>query len=248
MIEREEREGIAMLRIAHGKAGALDVELVEELAGAVDELAASPARAVVLTGTGTIFSAGVDLFRLLDGGAEYAARFLPALTGSIRKLFALPKPVVAAANGHAIAGGCILVAACDYRLMARGEGRIGAPELLVGVPFPPSVLEVLRFALPPQHVQEVVYTGKTWMADGALAKGLVDEAVEAWALDVRALEVAAQMAALPPAAFALTKRQLRQEALERAAAADDREAISIWSTPETHDRVRAYLERTLGKK
>jgi enoyl-CoA hydratase len=248
MIEREEREGIAMLRIAHGKAGALDVELVEELAGAVDELAASPARAVVLTGTGTIFSAGVDLFRLLDGGVEYAARFLPALTGSIRKLFALPKPVVAAANGHAIAGGCILVAACDYRLMARGEGRIGAPELLVGVPFPPSVLEVLRFALPPQHVQEVVYTGKTWMADGALTKGLVDEVVEAWALDVRALEVAAQMAALPPAAFALTKRQLRQEALERAAAADDREAISIWSTPETHDRVRAYLERTLGKK
>ena len=73
MIEREERDGVVTMRLAHGKASALDVELTEAIRRELD--AAADARAVVLTGTGSIFSAGVDLFRILDGGAAYAERF-----------------------------------------------------------------------------------------------------------------------------------------------------------------------------
>jgi enoyl-CoA hydratase len=248
MIEREERDGVVILRLAHGKASALDIELLEALTRSLAD--ASDAEAVVLTGTGAIFSAGVDLFRVLDGGAEYVARFLPALKHGIEALFSYPKPVVAAVNGHAIAGGCILAAACDYRLMARGSGRIGVPELVVGVAFPAMALEVMRFAVPDGRLQEIVYTGRTYESDAALERGLVDELAEPDALADRALEVARQFAAVPAAAFAHTKRHLRGETLARARAlgeANDAAASEVWSSPATHAHIRSYLERTIGK-
>src|SRR5579859_4504181 len=89
--------------------------------------------AILIIGQSQIFSAGVDLLRIVDGGAEYVRRFLPALGESLQAVFAIEKPVVAAVNGHAIAGGCILASAADHRIMARGPGRIGIPELVVGV-------------------------------------------------------------------------------------------------------------------
>ena len=106
MIERDLADGVLTLRLAHGKASAMDVEL---LAAFCDELdAAAGARAVVLTGTGSIFSAGVDLFRLTDEGEPYVRRFFPLLTDLIRRLFTFPAPLVVAANGHAIAGGGLI--------------------------------------------------------------------------------------------------------------------------------------------
>src|SRR5690242_6900778 len=124
MIDRTLHEGILTLRLAHGKASALDVELLDALQRAL-EGAAGEVRALVLTGTGSIFSAGVDLFRLTREGAVDVRRFLPLLSRLVRTLFAFPRPVVAAVNGHAIAGGCIRVLAADARLMAEGGGRIG---------------------------------------------------------------------------------------------------------------------------
>src|SRR5262245_25785640 len=112
MIERSEHDGIVTLRLAHGKASALDIELLEAILGELDR-AAPKARAVVLTGTGSIFSAGVDLFRVTRDGADYVRRFLPRLSRTFRALFTFPGPVVAAVNGHAIAGGGVLVLACD---------------------------------------------------------------------------------------------------------------------------------------
>jgi len=247
MIEREIQDGIFTLRLAHGKASALDVELFEALDGALDE--AAEARALVVTGTGSIFSAGVDLFRITEGGDDYVSRFVPMLNAFVRKLFALPIPVVAAANGHAIAGGGVMVLASDYRLMAEGKGRIGVPELLVGVPFPAPPLEVVRFAVSPDLAQALMYTGRTFSPAEALAAGLVDEVADADALLGRAHEVAAQLAALPPEVFRMTKRHLRADALARmdAAAEYDAEALRIWRAPETHERIRDYLARTIKK-
>src|SRR6266545_2640399 len=98
MIERTLHEGILTLRLAHGKASALDVELLDALQREFDG-ALKDVRAVILTGTGSIFCAGVDLFRLTQDGADYVRRFLPLLSGCLRALFAFPKPVVVAANG-----------------------------------------------------------------------------------------------------------------------------------------------------
>jgi enoyl-CoA hydratase len=118
--------------------------------------------------------------RVTRDGADYVQRFL-------RTLVAFPRPVVVAVNGHAIAGGCLVVLACDVRLMADGTGRIGVPELLVGVPFPTVALEVVRFAVPPDKVQSLVYTGRTMSAREALGAGLIDEVADPDSLHRRPL-------------------------------------------------------------
>src|SRR5213592_706704 len=138
MIELSERDGVALLRLADGKANAMSLDFCEALTARFAAL--SSARAVVLTGTGTIFSAGVDLVRLLEGGAPYIRKFLPTLSTMLVTVFSHPAPVIAAINGHAIAGGCVLACAADRRVMAGNGGRIGVTELLVGVPFPPAAI------------------------------------------------------------------------------------------------------------
>ena len=239
----------------------MDVEFCTAIAQRIAECEAdSSVAAMIVTGHGQIFSAGVDLVRVVEGGAAYVRQFLPALGASLHAAFACAKPVVAAVNGHAIAGGCILACAADYRVMARGAGRIGIPELIVGVPFPIVPIEIMRFVAPPNRLQQWIYGGVTFDADGALATGLVDAAVDADRLEADALSAAERMARLPANAFALTKRRLRAPALERmrgratdrGAVApgvdDDAEARSAWESPETLDAVRRYVERTLRKK
>jgi enoyl-CoA hydratase len=245
MIETSRHDDVLVLRLAHGKASAFDVELLDELQQRFTNV---DARAVVLTGTGSIFSAGVDLYRLTKEGRPYVERFVPLLSSMLETLFTCPVPVVSAVNGHAIAGGFILNAVADYRIMAAGDGRIGVPELLVGVPFPALALEIVRFATP--GVEEMVYTGKTVLPEEALAKGIVHEIVDPGALLDRALTVARQLAAIPPRSFQITKAQLRGPAVERARSLSkqDMQSLDIWADAKTHDHIRDYMQRTVGKK
>jgi enoyl-CoA hydratase len=158
--------------------------------------------------------------------------------------------VVAAANGHAIAGGCILVLAADVRLMAEGTGTIGLPELLVGVPFPAAALEIVRFAVPRNQVQALLYTGRTLPPSEARTAGLIDEVVAADGLLARAQEIARQLALIPPPVYRLTKQALRAPALERierASASQDQAALEVWSAAETHAQIRSYMSRTVRK-
>src|SRR3954447_24225973 len=182
MIQLSHRGGIAIVTMIHGKANALDLEFCEALAAQFEALRSSDTKAVVLTGQGRMFSAGVNLIRLSEGGAAYVRRFLPALHRLYDMVFFFPKPVVAAVNGHAIAGGCVLQACADRRIAATGGGRIGVTELLVGVPFPALAFEVMRFATPPAFFAETMLSGATYGPETALARRLVDELAEPAAL------------------------------------------------------------------
>lgn len=249
MIHCDFQDQIAVLRMEHGKVNAMDLEFLQQMELRLDEIIRSDVRAVILTGNGTAFSAGVDLFRLLDGGAGYAEKFLPMLSIVFEKLFSFPKPVVSATNGHAIAGGCIMNCACDYRIMAAGASRIGVPELLVGVPFPPMALEIMRFSTPRQYLREIIYMGGTFHPEDALRKGLIDEIVPSGQLISRATEIARNFAAIPPNSFQIVKQMLRRPALESANAARNHPEISrAWSDPVVHSVIRNYLARTIGKK
>jgi enoyl-CoA hydratase len=251
MIDVKMQDNIAVMTLAHGKANALDIELCQAIAARFRELESSAAKAVVVTGQGTVFSAGVNLIRLSEGGADYIRKFLPALHKLYDAVFFHPKPVVAALNGHAIAGGAVLACCGDHRIMARGNARIGVTELLVGVPFPALAFEIVRFAVPPRYLSEFTLSGATYLPNDALARGWINELTEPGDLMVRAVSAAQQLAALSPPAFAQTKAQIRQAARERYAAsgaATDKTAGEIWCASETLDYIRAYVARTLKKK
>ena len=250
MIAHALNDGIAVLTMRHGKANALDIEFCDALAARFAALRDGDARAIVLTGQGGIFSAGVDLRRLSEGGAGYIRQFLPTLHQLYEAVFFHPKPVVAAINGHAIAGGAILAACADRRIMARGGGRIGVTELLVGVPFPALAFEILRFALPARYLPEFTLSGATYPVDAALERGWIDELAEPEELLEDAVAVATELAALSPPAFAETKRQIRAQVAERCAesgAATDKEVADIWCADATLANLRAYVKRTLKK-
>lgn len=239
MIETTERDGIAVLGLNNPPVNALDLELLAALPGTLADVADAPA--VVLTGAGRCFSAGVDLKRIVEGGPAYVADFLPALTTGALALFEHPRPVVAAVNGHALAGGCVLAAACDIRLMS--EGTIGLTELAAGVPFPTVPLEIMRYAAGPA-VDNLVLTARTMDPAAARALGLIHEVVEPHALLPAALRHAQHLAAIPAEVFALSKQQLRQPTRQRIAAnrpIHDPRVLELWSSPTTRQILRDFL-------
>lgn len=239
MIETSEQDGVAVLRVDHGPVNALDVELLTALPQTLAQVA--DARAVVLTGTGRCFSAGVDLKRIADGGAEYVAEFLPALSTAALALFEHPRPVVGAINGHALAGGCVLAAACDLRLMS--VGTIGLTELAAGVPFPTVPLEIMRHAVGPATDRLVLAAARLDPAE-ATTIGLVHETVEPDDLQSTALARAAQLATAPPEVYALAKTQLRRPARERidiGRQLDEDRVLRLWSAPTLQQTLRDYL-------
>jgi enoyl-CoA hydratase len=251
MIEFEQRGVVTIIRMVRGKGNALNLEPAGALVDALDRLESSPARAGILTGQGNVFGAGVDLLALVEGGPEYVRQFLPLLQRVIERLITFPKPLVAAVNGHAIAGGAILMFACDQRLLARGTAQVGLTEIRVGVEFPARALEIARFATPPQHFPTLVCTGRTWQPEEALARGLVDELVEPEQLLDRACSIGEELAAIPPATFTATKLAVRQpllEAARRRAALTDAIVLEQWCRPDTLRQVAAYAEQTIKRR
>ena len=236
MLVTEDRDGVAVLRIEHGRVGALDVELLDALTEAV----AATDRAVVITGSGSSFSAGVDLRRIVDGGRPYTEQLLTALSRTFRAVFDHPRPTVAAVNGHAVAGGCVLALACDLRLMS--GGRIGLTELAVGVPFPTTALEVVRYALG-SRAGQVLLGAHLDDRERALALGVVDELTEPGELLPRAVALAGELAARSPDSYRLAKVQLHRlaNAAMEATAGDDEAVLDGWASDDTRLRIEAAL-------
>ncbi|MFL6126357.1 enoyl-CoA hydratase/isomerase family protein [Actinophytocola sp.] len=237
MIETTTHGEVAVLTLHHGPVNALDLELLTAIPDALEAAGDAP---VVLTGAGRSFSAGVDLKRIVAEGVPYVERFLPALSAAFLAVFDHPRPVVAAVNGHALAGGCVLAAACDVRLMS--GGTIGLTELAVGVPFPTVALEVMRHAVGPV-VDRLVLTAARLDPAEAHRVGLVHEVVTEDLL-AAAVSSAAALAAVPVPVYALAKRQLHEPAHARIAArrgVDDQAVDALWADPGTGARLRDYL-------
>src|SRR6185312_15832188 len=243
-----EVDGIAVLTLARPAVNALSAELCTAVAEGLRGPRVDGVRAVVLTGAGRAFSAGGDLRSVVDGGADYPRRLLPALTDVFRTAFTLPVPLVAAVNGHAIAGGCVLAACADLVLMS--EGRIGLPEVRVGVPFPRSAVEVVRHAVGDVAARRLILGAETMSPADAAALGLVDRVVAAADLQAAAHAAAAEFADRMPAdTFAHTKAQLQRDAVARMDAQVDEDiaAAELWAERVHDGRIAGYMQAVTGR-
>jgi enoyl-CoA hydratase len=194
----------------------------------------------VLTGSDRCFSAGVDLRAILEGGPDYTRRFLESLVAGFLAVFDYPAPVVAAVNGHALAGGCVIGMAADVRYMA--GGTIGITEIAVGVPFPVSAIEICRHVMG-RSATAAALGGAPVTPQEALRLGWIDATVEPNELLGVAAARARTLGTLSPDAYAFTKRQLHRPARTAITngAGEDAQAIEGWRSDETRARIAAFV-------
>jgi enoyl-CoA hydratase len=197
---------VAVVTLDRPPVNALETGFVRDLTATLAS-AAEQSAAIVLTGTGRAFSAGVDTkaAATLDRDGQRAG--VEAINRLVTVLFGLPVPVVCAVNGHALGGGLIVPLACDVVIATTAECKLGLTEVVAGVPFPAAPLAVCRHRLPPHTYNNLCLTGRVVGPAEALALGVVDELAEPDRLVARAEEVAAELAGYP--AYARIKDQVR---------------------------------------
>lgn len=243
----ESIEGMALVRMNTGKANAMSVEFLERLGALLDT--AGDARAIVLTGYDRFFSAGLDLPPLLALDRATLGSFIELFSDIMLRVFTLTVPVVAAVNGHAVAGGCVLALQADHRIMVEQGGKIGLTEVQLGIGLPAQVIECLRFQVPAWALRPIALEGTLMASDEAMRHGLVDERVPADVLEARALDRARTLASIPPLAFAQVKGVLRRPTVETIAATRAQENarwLDTWFSGEAQKRLHATVARLSG--
>ena len=235
-------EHLAEVRLERGKVNALDEEVVDELAECFRLLAGDPdVRSIVLTGTGKFFSFGFDIPGFLGHSKEAFLAYLRKFAALYRDLFAHPKPVVAALNGHAVAGGCMLALACDARLVAAGKAKIALNEIAFGSSLFAGSVEMLRYCVGDRNAEKIACSGAMHAPEEALALGLVDRVVPEADLLAAARVVARVQGAKEPAAFRSVKALLRGPVLDEMARREEpslREFVEIWYSERTRENLQ----------
>lgn len=242
---------LAVLRLDKSRGNAIDEPFAVELRDAARALAADGAvRGVLLASAHPkLFSPGLDLVTLAEYDRPSMDRFMGVFAEAVWALYELPRPVVAAVSGHAVAGGCILALAADYRVLRRGGAQMGLNEVKVGVPLPWSVALLLRATVPPGAVAEVALLGRNFADDEALKAGLADELADPDGFEDHCLARLQEFAEKDPMALAITKIYLRAGvALQMKSQEKDRlgEWLDAWFSEGTRARIREIVAG-LGK-
>jgi enoyl-CoA hydratase len=244
-VMRIERHGsVALLHLESGKVNAIGPQFVEGLNGLLDQL--GDAKAAVITGRGSAFSAGLDLPTLVDLDRPTMNRFIEAFNAIMLRVFELPFPVVAAVNGHAIAGGCVLALQADVRMAADRDARIGLNETQLGIGLPTVVLETLRAQVPASSLAPIALEGKLFSPREALALGLVHEVVPEGELLEKALQRAQALAALPGPGVRQVKAALRKpvsDLVRATGSAYSAHWVESWLDPAAQATLRAAVAR-----
>ena len=245
-VEVEMHDGIAAVVLERGKVNALNPIVVEKLSATFKSLQTDPAvRAVVLTARGNFFSFGFDIPEFLSYTREEFTFYLTSFTTLYRNLFLYPKPLVAALNGHAVAGGCMIALASDRTIMAQGKAKISLNEIAFGSSVFAGSTEMLQFRIG-SRASEVLYSGAMYSPAEAQEIGLVDEVVAPDALIHRAREIARELASKRPEAFASIKSLLRNpvaDAMAAREAASIHEFVDIWYSEPTWSNLRSITIR-----
>lgn len=248
---RTTTDGVSVIAIELAQGNAIGPEFIELFNAALDTAEGSDAGACVITGQGQVFCAGLDLVTIYDYGRAEMGAFCDAFDAMFERAFAFPKPVVAAVNGHAIAGGCILAMATDYRIMDAGFFTIGITEVQVGLSFPAAAFEIARHALSPAGYAEWFLEGRRGTPEEARRDGVVQRIAGERGALAEAVEKASVLARGAPSAMRAVKADLRAPALARIAAtrAEARARfLDHWFSPSARERVGHIRDELLKKR
>lgn len=236
-VQVSKADGIATVTMARGKVNAINEPVVEELKHSFEDLAKDTAvKAVILTGRGKFFSFGFDIPEFLSYPKDDFARYLIKFADLYRSLFLFPKPVVAAINGHAIAGGCMLATACDYRVMVPEKAKIALNEITFGASVFAGIVEILKYCVGSKNAATILYSGNLYSPQEALELGLIDQIASPENLLEAAVKTAEDFAQKNPVAFKRVKDLLKQpvaDEISKRETSSIHEFVDIWYSAET---------------
>jgi 3,2-trans-enoyl-CoA isomerase len=238
----EKADGIAKVILARGKVNAINEFVIDELTACFRELAADDAtKAVILTGQGKFFTYGFDIPEFLNYKQEDFLRYLTKFTSFYGDIFLYPKPVIAALNGHTMAGGCMIAIACDYRIMVSGKAKISLNEINFGSSLFAGSVEIIKLWLGQKNAETAVYTGAMYAAEEALQLSLIHQVSTDAELAANARSMAEQYAAKDGVAFRSIKHLLRKplaDEIRRREKDSLLEFVDIWYSEATWEKLQ----------
>jgi enoyl-CoA hydratase len=208
-VEYELRDKVAQITLDDGKVNAMTFAFFQALGAALDRAERERPGAVVITGRAGYFSAGLNLKVLPSLPAHDLRATMLAFGRTMLRVFTFPIPTLAAVSGHAIAGGAMLMFACDLRYVAEGPFRIHLNEVAIGLPLPTWALVLAQSAVPPRWHTEAILHARMYSPEEALERGIVDRIVPPDRLVAQARAAATPLAALDQAAYATSKARHR---------------------------------------
>lgn len=239
------QNGITTLALTRGKVNAINEEMADHLLETFRQLSTdTDTHALILTGQGSFFSFGLDVPELYDYSPTDFTRFLTKFTELYLRIFEFPKPVVAAINGHAVAGGFMIATPCDYRVMATGKAKISLNEITFGSSVFAGSLEILKCVTGHRNAESFALGGKMYSAEEARALGLIDEACAPEAVLPRAQAVATELAGRDAVAYAAIKKLLRDPVIEQIKHTETdsiRRFVEIWYSPSTRAQTKGIV-------
>ncbi len=246
MLQTDVINKVGVITLDNGKSNPINPDLIKELEEALDGLQSDKkVRAVVLSSKSEkFFSNGFDLPHFYHQPEEHFKQFFRAFDDFTLKLYALPKPTIAAINGHAVAGGCVLAICCDYRIMAKGNILMGLNEVKLGVPVPYPADLMLHQKIGTQKAQQMLESGNFYPPEHLMMLGLVDQVSEPDMVLAEAIEKGKELANHPPQAFAAIKANRTEQlvAQVKAVLADKQEHFfKCWYSKSTQKKVEAAL-------
>jgi enoyl-CoA hydratase/carnithine racemase len=245
-LERRD-DGVAVIRLDHGKLNTISGALLARLSEVAAELAADLPGAIVVAGNDRSFAAGAEIAEF--AGPDEARIIGAAFHDAFDALAALPRVKIAAISGYALGGGCELALACDLRI-AGENARLGQPEILLGIIPGGGGTQRLARLVGPSRAKDLILSGRQLRAAEALAIGLVDEVVATDEVLGRALTRAATFAAGPLVAQALALRAI-DEGLEGSLAeglALERELFAdVFRAEDARIGIASFFEHGPGK-
>lgn len=250
MLERIRHRDILELKLARPPVNALNPELLAALREAIVAAPGEGARALVISGGPGVFSAGMDVPRLLTLEREGLEAAWMQFFGVLEALARSPLPSAAAIGGHSPAGGAVISLFCDYRIMARGPWKIGLNEVQVGLVVPECVQYALKRVVGPYRGERLLMAGAMVEAEQALAIGLVDELTDVDHVPTRAIAWLEDLLALPAKAMHATRMISRADLVD--AIADPRRLdlprfLDEWFSDETQAVLTALVAKLKSK-